>query len=130
MDILANATRHFKQKIAGKKITIRVPEWDTKKNNKITEKCEFYMRPFSCCSGVTTSKIKKYMENEDVESMVDIIILLATDSISTSEGDDFVFKGKVARHKLLMDTDPAIITRIFVEWSHADEGLKEDIKKQ
>lgn len=115
MGILDNAANHFKEKIAGKKVEIKVPEWSNDNH-----KCVLYMRPLSCCSVGVSSKIGTILAKGDNAGMVDIIMMLATDTMD-DKNDKYVFQGANDKIKLLNKVDFTVVKRIFDEWLEADE---------
>ena len=124
MSILDRAVAHYKDKIAGKKIEIEVPEWGTK-----AEPAFLYMRPLSCCSVKIASKLYVHIQKGTVEAAVEVIMMLAT-NIPEDTGDEHLFRGFDAKKKMMESMDHKVLLKIFEKWVAADEEGEKETKKR
>jgi len=113
MSAIANAKKHFKDKLAGGLLKTSVPEWET----------DVYFKP-SYSMAVEQKIIALQQQNKTVEALVETLMLKALDP----EGQP-MFK-KHDKNALMYEVDPNVIIRVCSEINASSEDYDlEDVEK-
>ena len=95
MSVINNATKHFKEKLAGGLESINVPEWDT----------NVYFRP-SATLKQTEAVVALHGKGQVMEALVTVLLQRALD-----EDGKPLFK-KADTYELMNSVDPEIVIRV------------------